>query len=1027
MAIVAILYWKQEEMVQHLVEDLNVDFTGTLELDGSHISPFEIFPYIAIDLEHVRVYEDKLKNTTPIADVEEIFIGFSLWEVLTGNLSIQDIKMKDGHLNLVQHEDGEFNIIRALTAQIEIGDVNEEFHLDIHEIELENIDFTKLNEANSILVDANIDDADMIFRTTPKHVYISLDARFEFNLIINGDTTAIKHKRFDLDTEIDFLLEKDIMFIQPTVALLEGSEFNMEGSIDFRNDIDLDMMFSGNKKNFELFIDMAPEDLMPVLRLYQNKGEIYFEALVQGRSTNGHKPAIIAKLGCKNGSFANPKVNKKLDQLSFIAYFTNGKNRDASTMKFEIQDLTGHPGIGDITVDLVVENFDDPDIDLKMNTNFELDFLADFLNVDNLKDMHGSVELVMNFHDIINLENPEHSIKKLNESYFTELKVKDLGFIEGTSNLNVKDIDIYAKMNGHEAVIEYCDIVVGNSDLHVSGTISDLPAIIHHADLEVDSRLKIKSQLLDLYELTGGDSTAFDEQVENLSLDLDFKSSAKAFTESPNLPVGEFFIENLYAKLKHYPHTFHDFHADVIVKEENLHLLDFTGMIDESDFHFSGVLQHYEMWALEHPKGDTKIEFNLKSDMLKLEDLFSYKRENHIPEDYRYEELDNLILHGYADLHFNEGLRSLDVNLDKLEAKMKVHPLRFEEFKGRIHYEDEHLVIENFSGKIGRSDFTTSLHWYLGEDKKVKKRDNHLTFHSNHLDFDELHLYEAPPDTLTKVDHDSGFNLYELPFTDMTYDIDIEHLNYHHYLIDNITSEFRTTPEHFIHFDFLSLDAAGGSFDIQGYFNGSDPKKIYFSPNMTISHVDLDKLLFKFEKFGQDHLVSENLHGEFSGKITGKIHMHNDLVPMIDDSEIHMDIHVGNGRLEHFALLDVMADYFKNKNLKNVQFDTLDNHIDLTNGILTIPNMSVNSSLGFMEFEGEQDLDLNFKYYLKVPWKLVSQTASSKLFGKKREEVDPDQIDAIEYADESRKTRYINLKVVGNPDDYNISLGKRSM
>ena len=853
-----------------------------------------------------------------------------------------------------------------------------------------------------------------------------MDSRFELNLIKDGDTTGIKHKHFDAQTEFDFVKGIDVMTIQPTVLKLEGSEFNMAGSIDFLDDVFVDLTFGGNKKDFKLFMAMAPDELTPVLARYDNKGDIIFEATIKGKTANGHKPAMNATFSCHNAFFDNQITDRKLEDLNFEGSFTNGDKRDITTMEFTLADFSARPEVGEVKANLTVTNFIDPEINLQMNSLFKVEFLADFLDIDGLKDMHGDIDLTMNFHDIINLDEPEHSIQKLNESYYTELKVEDLGFIESTSNINVKDLDLFITVTGHEAAIKYCDLLVNNSDLHITGSVSDLPAVIHHTDIPVDTRLKIESKLIDFFNLTGSDSaTSIDEQIENLSLELDFKSSARALTESPNLPTGEFFIENLYAKLKHYPHAFHDFHADVIVEEEDFKLVDFKGMIDNSDFLFTGALRHYDMWFQEDPKGDTKLEFDFTSKMLRLEDIFRYKGENYIPEDYQHEELDDLAIHGYADLHFNKGLQSSDVYFDKLEATMKVHPLRFEDFKGRIHYEDDHLVVENFSGRMGDSDFKTTLHWYLGEDEAVKLRDNHLTLHSNRLDFDALHAYTPPPSDGTPVDHDAGFNLYELPFTDMTFDIDIKHLNYHRYLIDNFESKFHTTPAHYINIDYMNLDAAGGSFAIKGYFDGSNPDLIYFSPDMTVENVNLDKLLFKFENFGQDHLVSENLHGDFSGVITGKVHMHNDLTPKIDDSEIHIDLHVTDGSLERFAMLDMMSEYFKDKNLQKVRFDTLDNHIDLTNGTLTIPNMEINSSLGFMELAGTQDTELNFEYFLRIPWKLVTGAASSKLFGKKPEEVDPDQIDEIQYADANKKTRFVNIKMKGNPDDYTIRLGKK--
>ncbi len=47
-----------------------------------------------------------------------------------------------------------------------------------------------------------------------------------------------------------------------------------------------------------------------------------------------------------------------------------------------------------------------------------------------------------------------------------------------------------------------------------------------------------------------------------------------------------------------------------------------------------------------------------------------------------------------------------------------------------------------------------------------------------------------------------------------------------------------------------------------------------------------------------------------------------------------------------------------------------------------------------------------------------------RLFGKKEGEVDPEQEDEIIYKDDSKKTKYINLKITGDAENYKITLGK---
>lgn len=1025
--LIGLLYWKQDAIVQKLLGNFNADFKGRIEIKDSHISPFANFPYISIDLEDVRIYEDKTDKKNPIVDVDDLYLGFDFWTIVSGEMNIKKITLKKGSINLVQHRNGDLNVVRALSSVKPVKSAEEEFHLNLNSIELKEIDLTKFNEISNMMIESFITKAKSTFKTSPNHLNISLDSKFMLNVLVNKDTTFVKHKHFDVSTELDFNKKSQILTVKPTTAKLEGAEFNLAGKVDFRNEAYVDFSFTGTKPDFKLFIAMAPEEIIPVLKLYDNKGQIQFDARIVGKTANGKRPYIKANFKCKEGYFNNTTVQRKLDNLGFKAYFSNGSKRDLSTCEFRMENFTARPEAGTFSGDVYVKNFESPEIKFKLKSNFKLDFLAKFFNVKGLQNLDGNIKLTMNFRDIIDLNHPERSIQRLNESYFTQLKVENLRFKSTAYRLPVKDIDMYAEMKGHEARIEYFKIKVGQSDFNLSAFISDLPAIIHHTNTPVKTDMSIKCRMLDLFELTGGDSSiAVQEKIKKLSLDLSFISSAKAISESKTLPVGEFFIKNFYAKLQHYPHTLHDFHADVLVDEHNLKLKDFKGQIDKSDFLFTGSVSNYDLWFGKHNTGDTKVEYNLKSTMLQLADVFSYKGENYVPEDYRHEEFDNLHLHGYCDMHFKDGFKSMDMRLDKLTAKMKVHPLRFENFNGRIHYESEHLMVENFSGKMGHSDFKTTLHYYLGKDETIRKRDNHFELFANRLDLDQLLAYTANPGTVTTttVNHDAGFNIYELPFTNMSFKIDIAHMNYHRYLLQHVKSNFKTTKNHYIYFDDLHIDAAGGSFDISGYFNGSDPHKIYFSPKMQIKHVDLDKLMFKFENFGQDHLVSENLHGKLNATVNGKIHMHNDLVPKLDDSEIHMDIEVLNGRLENYKMLEYVGDYFADKNLKKVQFDTLKNHIDLTKGILTIPNMTINSSLGYMQISGTQDLNLNMTYYIKIPWKLVTEAGSSKLFGKKTEEVNPDQVDAIQYMDKNKTTRFINLKLTGTAETFKIGLGK---
>ncbi|RMG54488.1 MAG: hypothetical protein D6722_28980 [Bacteroidetes bacterium] len=417
---------------------------------------------------------------------------------------------------------------------------------------------------------------------------------------------------------------------------------------------------------------------------------------------------------------------------------------------------------------------------------------------------------------------------------------------------------------------------------------------------------------------------------------------------------------------------------------------------------------------------------------MRLEDLLVYRGENYVPEDYRHEDLRNLALRGRTELHFRENdLRSIDLYLDQLSGKLQLHDSRLEGFRGRVHFEDEHLTTEQLSGRIGNSDLSVDLYWYLGEDPQLRKEDHRLRLQAQRLDLNQLLVWNPPPGgeptTSDTVDHDAGFSLFDLPFWDMKVQADIGWLSYHTYQIYDLHAALRMQKERLLYLDTCAMKVADGTFDIKGHFDATDSTHIYLLPEVKARDVDLDRFMVKFDNFGQDYLVSENLHGFADCDLSGKLRLHQDLTPMLEASELDIALEVRQGRLDNYEPMTYLADYFADKNLNRIRFDTLRNTFGLRNNVLTIPRMTVNSSLGYLELWGTQSLDdkMEMDLSLKIPLSLVSQAAFSKLFKRPREAVDPAQDDAIIYQDEGKKVPYTYVKLLVDEEDYEVKLLKR--
>ena len=1166
--VIFIVYQQQDGLVQGEIDALNKTHKGLIVIGDTHIAPFKNFPYISIKVDSVRVYESKEESASLLLDVADIYMGFNLWDIVDANYDIQKLLVEEGFFNIITHKDGSTNIENALAAPSE--NVVETEPLDIHlkDIELKNLDVHQFDEGNNMDIETFIYWAKGGFETLGDEIDAHVDSEFELNIIQDEDTSFIKHKHFEFETDILFNELSGLLEIAPSVIKMENGDFNIQGNIETKKDMTLDLHVNGTKPNFDMLIAFAPEDLIPTLEKYNNAGEFYFNADVVGPTGSGQMPFIDVEFGANEAFLENVDVRKKVDHLGFKGHFTNGEEKSFESMEFSLEDFSSKLEQGNFAASLYVKNFVEPDVELAVNTDFNLEFLTQFFNVSYIENVSGKVKLDMRFHDIIDLEHPEKALDRLNQSYFSELNIENLHVESADLRVPIEALDMHLAMSGKRGVLDKFDLKMGATDLSLKGYVSDLPAIVHHTDIPVEAELDISSNLLDIAELTGftqgdstgtderikelrlllkakssaraiteskylpegeffieklharlkhfphelhdfyadvlidsselkivdftgyidrsdfhfngnihnygslmedtlagavlntpvtaelamssnlldiaeltgfaqGDSSGIDEQIEDLSIQLKFNSTANGLTNYKYLPKGEFFIEGLHAQLKHYPHELHDFHADILIDDRDLKIVDFTGDIDESDFHFNGNIHDYGFWMKDTLVGDVELDISLNAGLLKLEDLFSYQGENYVPEDYRHEEFDDLQLHVNGAMHYKDSeLHSIDLDLDQFDAKMKVHPMRFEDFSGRFHYEDEHLVIEKMHGKMGRTVFDVDMNYYLGEDESIRLRDNHFGLKANYIDFDQLFAFNTTPPNKSNATvknattedveaHSATFNIYELPFTDMTIDLDVDHFIYHDIDLQNIHSRLRTTQDHYIYVDTMDMRAAGGQFLLSGYFNGSDPDRIYFSPKLKVIQADVDELLFKYESFGQDGVITDYVHGQLSADITGNIRVYPDMVPDVDQSEIHMDIELLNGRLENYEPVLMLSDYMGDKNLSSVRFDTLQNHMDIIDGVITIPNMTIESTLGHYELSGEQSLTGELDYYLRVPWKIIKQSLRYKLFGNKKAADGEVAEDEIIEKDLDKKTGYLNLRIKGTLEDYEIEMRKK--
>ena len=1052
---ITLLFTQQERLVRIGVKDLNEKIPGRLEIGGSDISVFQHFPYISIGLIHVKFYPDKTDTARAIYEAERLYVGFGLPDILRQRYHAKVISLKNGHLDLIEEPDGELNIIKA--TKINSDSSTTTTHTDsagldlaISKIVLKNLDISYVDPKAGQRLLTHIDRIQSSFADNDRLMEGALDGNFLIDLKRRGDTTLFRQKHVSADIQFSYTKATKLLTLSNVRLQLEKALFNLSGTADLMHDKTVDLQFSGDRPDFRQLFSFAPEKVAEELKHFRYDGVFDFKGTIKGPIKKGVQPRIDFNFACANAWLHNTKANKKLDSLAFSGYYTNGDSMSLKTSLLRISDIYARPGEGRFKANFTMRDFTDPKILMQVNSDLELGFFGAFLGIRDLERITGRITLKMNFNELVDLSQPAKELSELTEGIQSELTVHNLTFRIPDYPYTVDHLNLHANMKNGFVKLDSLVCDIGHSDFRLDGSLEDLPALFHNQQKPVTLNLNAHSRLAVLHELFANDSVESkgQEEIRDFNLGLSLQTSVDELRHSKPLPKGTLKVHDLYASFKKYPHDFHDFGGDLTIDDTALLLRNLAGQIDSSDIRFSGKVVNYALWFGKVKRGMTTFGFDLKSHELAIADVVGPNGQKYLPKDIYNEVGSNIWLRSKMELRYDSVFQFANIKIANISAAFQQHPYRLDSISGNIKFGiDNFLKIDTLKGKIGNSDFNLSMRLYTGKDTVRRKKENYLKFTSQLLDADQLSGYvasleqeeqslanfETQPDSARVIltgnpgnpsMHAQAFNIFQIPFIDFNAAIRIDHLRYNKLGIRSFTTNARMTANQQIFLDTLFMNIAGGTINAAGQFNGADPKKILLHTRINAEDVNIEKLLLKLDYLGQDYVINKNLLGSLSGQIETNMQVHPDLTPLMETTTARIDLEIVNGVLVNFAPMQALSSYFSDKNLNMVRFDTLRNTLTFRNGILFIPDMNINSSLGYMEVAGQQSMDTHMEYFLRIPLKMVTQAGFHLLFGKKKEEVDPDQVDAIEYRDKEKKIRFMNLKITGTPEDYKVSLGK---
>jgi hypothetical protein len=1044
LVITLVFYLGRGWIMNRAVTYLNDQQPGEITMGQMNLIPLVNFPDVTLQLRHVNYYERDLHPDSlylePIISLNDIYVRLDVVELIRGNMKISQVRIGKGFIRYEIYDDSISNFERALGIRFGEGEEKDStvlpgIRMDLDRLELSDVLVLVEDHPSDNHIQLQINRWESSFNYLPERIHAELKLDMDINYLKYLTYRSEVNRNIWFESEVLIDPVRQEIHIEPSAVRISGLELETWGSYTYREVPHIDMAFRATNEGLEVlnYLFKGILDLDEIEQI--GAGQIHLGGYVTG-DLHDRLPVVRMNGSADGIGFRIKPMQNDVRDISFQFYATNGMKPDMSEGSIQVSNFSATFPEGTIQGDLWAVNMVAPELSLRLNGDIELTGLEQMLKTKVITGMEGKLAVEGEVNGVIDRKNEEF----LNDSSTFRMAMKNVGFTFTRDSMNRDSVrGMTGEILVRQDFIETGDLQLGynGNQVWIRATLAQLIPILMGYDTVLDASLTLRSEefhpgsILRDTLITG----RLGETWKNVHFKLGARVPAKElkkFLDDDSIPRATLVLDSFGIKLPVYAEI-KDLSASFITGKDTISVDQLKGTVGDSHLDFSGSLVNYDGYLKKDTGAMVQFDWRISSDTLYASDLFTLDTSFLLPGTFRSEYLDNFKFNGslkipVAELMAGNESPDFDVTIHELKAGYSGYPLPVKQFVTRIRREGERLMIDQLQGKIGNSDLKLSAMMENFTDTVLSNIKGTMVLESDLLDLNELLALPLPGITVDSIPADTagkdGLPLfYEFDYPDFEFTLDIGDLRYSLYNMEGIQGKFRTSHEKIFYFDqFHSVLERGGSLQFSGQLNVSDPDAYILSSSFDVKDIDLNKFDFEMLLEDETYTLRDNFRGLASADGLAEVFLTPELSLDLATTTAVFNVQLVDGELINFTPLKAAAKFLDNKDLNHVRFATFKNSFPLTlaDSKIIVPLTIVESTIGQMLIEGEQEIDGSYLYLMRLPTWLVKGAARSRLSSAEDNQKE-DQIQ--EYT--TKTINYLQLTVWGEGEESEVKLGDR--
>jgi hypothetical protein len=468
------LFFEQikSSLIQQGVEKINQQLLAKVEVDPNiELSLFEDFPNVTLIFHQVKIYEPgDQKDPLILASMEKLSLGFDVIDVVFyKKYSLEKAYLFNGTVLPGIKSDGEpnYNIFKPSDPKT----ASEPIDVNIKSIILHNVSCSYFNKLSGQAYEFALNKAQATFTIHNDTYNIGLDGSVTVNGITVSDNTYFQNKKIKLHGDMSYNNEDGALTLGKTTISINESVYKIEGDVHTKEE-ELELHITSKTGEISTLLSLLPTENSDWVKRYQNKGDVYFDAAIQGKYDQYNTPSIDVLFGFENTEITNPEGGQSIKQAVLKGKFSNGAAHSSKTSYIEIEQFEGTLNNNPISGSFKLSDLSDPYLVIKAELKQNLKDLVSFFPIDGVDSLEGKVSLSFDFEGLVKNLKKREDLAKITTA--GEAQIEGGAMYLRSIRKSFKNISADFIFNNTDISINSLSFRTPKSDIAVNGMIKNV-------------------------------------------------------------------------------------------------------------------------------------------------------------------------------------------------------------------------------------------------------------------------------------------------------------------------------------------------------------------------------------------------------------------------------------------------------------------------------------------------------------------------------------------------------------------------